>query len=333
MVHLADYSYGKDLVRILRVVRDPHDASRHQIAEYIVRCLLRGPLDKEHRLAQSYTHGDNSLVVATDSVKNTLNVLAKVLPAHDVLVPERFALAAAAHFLGKYAHLTGVDVSIHKLKWSRVVLPDGPHKHSFLRDGSEIRTVYLEARRGPGGAPITTTLQGGLKDLLVLKSTGSAFHGFYKDEFTTLVPVNDRIFSTSIDMVYSFNVPARPIGELLSSNEGLTDFDAIAEAAKAHTVRVFATDNSASVQATMFTMASDILNDTKPFFHGQGGHKWLEDVEYALPNKHYVPVDLSFKGLSNTHEKDAEVFLPQQHPSGLIRAKISRQDPLAKSKL
>lgn len=83
-------------------------------------------------------HADNSLVVATDLVKNTLNVLAKKLPSEDVLVPERFALAAASHFISKYNTLTGIDITIQKLKSSRIILADRSHKHSFVRDGNEI---------------------------------------------------------------------------------------------------------------------------------------------------------------------------------------------------
>jgi urate oxidase len=40
--------------------------------------------------------------------------------------------------------------------------------------------------------------------LTVLKSTGSNFENFYKDEHTTLLPVDDRIFSTSVDCTYTF---------------------------------------------------------------------------------------------------------------------------------
>lgn len=194
MVHLASQSYGKDLVRILRLHRDP-STGKHSIVEYNARCLLSGA-----QLLTSYTEGDNSLVVATDSIKNTLNILAKRLPPADVLCPERFCLRVAEHFIGKYSHVEKVYVDVEVLKWSRISLEGGkgPHKHSFARDGDDKRVVHLVAGR-QGKDAVIQELQGGLKDLLVLKTTGSEFNGFWRDEYTTLKEVTDRIFSTAID--------------------------------------------------------------------------------------------------------------------------------------
>ncbi|EPQ31858.1 uncharacterized protein PFL1_00057 [Pseudozyma flocculosa PF-1] len=312
-VRLAEASYGKDLVRILRVVRDASDRSSHRIVEYTARCLLSGA-----SLTPSYTQADNSPVVATDTVKNTLNYLAKVLPADDVLCPERYALNVANHFLSTYAHIEGVEVDLIQHKWTRIVLDakdGGAHKHSFVRDGDEKRTVRAVARR-VGGEARVTELAGGLKGLLVLKSSGSAFYGFHRDQYTTLKEVNDRIFSTEVEAIYSIALPNKPLPAILAAKSELPAFCDLAASVKAHTIRIFALDNSASVQATMYRMSEAILNDA--------GNGAITDVAYALPNKHYIPIDLGFKGLSNLDEKDAEVFLPSQHPSGLIKAKVVR---------
>ncbi|KAN0066434.1 hypothetical protein ACQY0O_000528 [Thecaphora frezii] len=312
-VRLAEASYGKDLVRILRIVRDAQDPSYHRIVEYTARCLLSGAA-----LTPSYTEADNSPVVATDTVKNTLNCLAKSLPADDVLCPERYALQVTNHFLSTYSHIEGVEVDLIQHKWTRIVLDDkdgGAHKHSFIRDGDEKRTVRAIARR-VGGEIRVTELKGGLKGLLVLKSSGSAFYGFHRDEYTTLKEVNDRIFSTEVEVVYSIGLPSKPLPALLSARSALPSFCDMAASVKAHTVRIFALDQSASVQATMYRMAEAILADL--------GNSTIQDVAYALPNKHYIPIDLGFKGLNNLSEKDAEVFLPSQHPSGLIKARIAR---------
>ena len=50
--------YGKDKVRIFRIVRD---GKIHHVVEYNVCTLLEGDVDT------SYTEADNSVVVATDS--------------------------------------------------------------------------------------------------------------------------------------------------------------------------------------------------------------------------------------------------------------------------
>lgn len=311
-VELAESSYGKDLVRILRVVRDPKDRSKQQVVEYTARCLLSGA-----KLDTSYTEGDNTLVVATDSNKNTMNWLAKTLPADMVQCPEKFALAIANHFLAKYSHLDGVEANLIQHKWSRISVDGEPHKHSFVRNGTESRVANVKVSRTNGGVSVDH-LSGGVKGLLVLKSSGSAFHGFLRDEFTTLKEVRDRIFSTEVECSYTMKLPAVPLAELVSSKrEQLPRFCAIFDSVVKHTLRVFALDDSASVQATMYRMGSDILADS------QNGA--VVSVSYALPNKHYIPIDLSWAQIDNTSETSAEVFLPTAHPSGLIRATIARK--------
>lgn len=312
---LDSFSYGKSLVRLLRVVRSTSDPSHHSIIEYTVQTLLYGSL-----LDTSYTEGDNSLVVATDSQKNTVQYLAKTLPGQEVLCPERFALHIANHFPTKYDHIERCTVDVVAQKWSRIAPSDTtvPHPHSFVRDGEEKRTVTAVAeKQSPGSPVVATQLTGGLKDLLVLKSSGSAFHSFLKDEFTTLRPVQDRIFSTAVECKYTLSVdPSQPLSSLLTSPTALPDYEAIASSVRNHTLRVFSTHASASVQATLHLMCTEILSDPVDAA--------VVDVEYALPNKHYVPVNLEWAGLENVREDQAEVFLPQADPSGLIKAKVRR---------
>lgn len=312
-VRLASSSYGKDLVRIFRIVRDSKDPSSHRVAEYTIRCLLHG-----ESLTPSYTEADNSPVVATDTVKNTLNYLAKVLPAEDVLCPERYALHVVKHFLTTYSHIEKTEVELIQHKWTRIVLDQkdgGAHKHSFVRDGEEKRTVRALGERS-GSEINVTSLEAGIKGLLVLKSSGSAFHGFHRDSFTTLKEVRDRIFSTEVECTYSIALPKGGLTAALNNASALPKFCDIQSSVKAHVLRVFSLDNSASVQATMYRMSEAILGDAT--------NKAVQDVAFALPNKHYIPIDLGFKGLGNLNEKDAEVFLPTAHPSGLIRAKVVR---------
>ncbi len=131
----------------------------------------------------------------------------------------------------------------------------------------------------------------------VIKTTGSAFENFVRDEFTTLVEVSDRIFSTAVDLEYTFAGPV-----VLSTAEGkVTEaslekaksekaFDAVARRARAITLEMFAEDESASVQATLYKMGVQLVEE----------HLQIEEVRYALPNKHYVPVDMKYIGVDNT---------------------------------
>src|SRR5438034_1191684 len=87
---LAHNSYGKSQVRLTRVTR--HD-DRHDIKEVGVAIKLEGDF------AASYFQGDNSRVVATDTMKNTVYVLAR---QHGLADIESFGQLLVGHFLKEY---------------------------------------------------------------------------------------------------------------------------------------------------------------------------------------------------------------------------------------
>jgi len=267
----------------------------------------------EGNIETSYTQADNSVVVATDSVKNTVNVLAKTSP--HVLDPALFALHIGLHFVTKYAHISKSVVTIEQLKWSRIAVDGKPHKHSFVRDGEEKGIVKVEVDASEGKDKVTGTVVAGLKDLLVLKSSGSAFEGFFQDEFTTLIPVSDRILSTAVEYEYSIILPGGYLTiDGLAEAGAKAKFEEVANSAKSITLDLFATDESASVQATLYKMAQKIIHDNAT----------VGSVTYKLPNKHYIPVNLSFMKLENMRPQEAEVFTPVESPSGLIIATLTR---------
>jgi len=321
--YLSHARYGKDKVRVFRVVRE---GKFHHVVEYNVMALLEGEIDV------SYTKADNSVVVATDSIKNITYYLAKTSP--HILYPERFAIHLGTHLVSKYAHIRKAFVSIEKLRWARIPIKSGAdgqeqiklHPHSFYRDGEDKRVTSVEIDATQGKDKIVAKVTSGITDLLVLKSTGSAFENFIRDEYTTLVEVNDRIFSTSIDLSYvykPFNVtPPSDEKKLVIEVSGKDaesgtpwDGEAVAHNARKITLEVFAEDESASVQATLYKMAQQIIAE----------NPYVESVTYSLPNKHYVPVDMKYIGIDNMTPANAEVFMPISAPSGLISATISRK--------
>ncbi|KAL7269585.1 hypothetical protein RUND412_007737 [Rhizina undulata] len=298
MSKVAAARYGKDNIRLYKVYRD-EATKTHSVVEMTVCVLLEGDIET------AYTKADNSVIVATDSMKNTVYVLAK---QHPVTPPELFASTVACHFTSKYSHIHAAHVKVITHRWTRMTIDGKPHTHSFLRDGSETRNVEAVSRKGTG-----ITIKSGIQGLLVLKSTGSAFHGFVRDDFTTLGETFDRILSTEVDAVWEW----RSFKSLAEVKARIPLFDKAWEDARNITLETFANDNSASVQATMYKMADKILSAVPE----------VNTVDYSLPNKHYFEINLEWhNGLKNTG-KDAEVYAPQSNPNGLITCSISRPTP------
>ncbi|KAJ2902621.1 hypothetical protein MKZ38_000288 [Zalerion maritima] len=296
MPTIASARYGKENVRVYKVQKDA-ETGIQTVTEMTVSCLLEGQIET------SYTAADNSVVVATDSIKNTIYIKAKETSVNP---PELFAATLGQHFLDKYSHITSahIDIAIHR--WTRMTIDGKPHPHSFYRDGEEVRSVSANAYKSPAKIEVAS----GIKKLTVLKSTGSAFHGFVRDEFTTLGETWDRILSTDVDCTWTW----KAFDSLEAVDDAKDKFDPAWSGARDITMKVFAEDDSASVQNTMYKMCGQILDKVPE----------VEKVDYSLPNKHYFEIDLSWhKGIKNTG-KDAEVFAPQSGPNGLIRCEVTR---------
>jgi len=295
MATLSYARYGKDNVRVYKVQRNADGTQ--DVTEMTVCTLLEGDI------AASWTQSDNSNIVATDTQKQTVYVMAKL---HPVNPPELFASILGDHFLKQYEHITVAHVTVKVHRWTRMDVEGKPHPHSFMRDGAETRHVEVVARRGQG-----ISVRSGIKGLLVLKSTGSQFWGFHRDEYTRLPEVWDRILSTEVESGWNW----RTYTDLAEVQKEVPAFDQAWSDARKITLETFATENSPSVQNTMYLMSEKIL----------AAAPRVESVEYSLPNKHYFEIDLSwFKGLKNTG-KDAEVYAPQSDPNGLIQCTVTRR--------
>jgi len=283
-----------------------------------VQVLLEGDLET------SYTQADNGVVVATDSIKNITYYLAKISP--HILCAERFGLHLATHLVSKYGHIHKAFVTIEQLRWARIMVDGKPHNHSFLRDGDDKRIVRVVVDDSQGKDKLVGNVSAGINDLLVLKSTGSAFENFVRDEYTTLAEVNDRIFSTSVDLLYAFTqfeITAPKDERKLEFDKGQIEGEGglgawnglkVSESAREVTLQVFATDESASVQATLYKMGQRLIKENTA----------MDRATYTLPNKHYIPVDMKYIGIDNTSPALAEVFVPVSAPSGLISATVAR---------
>jgi urate oxidase len=299
MSQLGFARYGKDNIRLFKVDRDEKSGVQ-SVVEQTVCVLLEGDIET------SYTEADNSVVVATDTQKQTVYILAKQNP---ISPPEQFAAVIGTHFTTTYPHIHAAHVKIIQHRWTRMNVDGKPHPHSFFRDGEEIRVVDSVTREGQG-----ISLRSKIEKLLVLKSTGSAFYGFHRDEYTQLPETWDRILSTEVEAGWQWK-----IFKSLSEVKAI-DFNSAWQVARDITLKTFAVDSSASVQNTMYKMCDQILAAVPE----------IDAVDYSLPNKHYFEIDLKWhKGLKNTG-KDASVYAPQSNPNGLIECTVTRKGPKAK---
>ena len=258
MPRVASARYGKDNVRVYKVHRNASTGVQ-TVAEMTVCCLLEGDI------APSYTVADNSVVVATDSIKNSIYILAK---QHPVTPPELFASVVGSHFIDTYPHIHVAHVKIVAQRWLRMEIDGKPHPHSFQKDGSETRNVEACVRRDEGIA-----ITSGISGLTVLKSTGSAFHGFLRDEYTTLPEVWDRILSTDVAASWKWS----KLADLKAVEAQASKFDKAWDDARNITLKLFAEDESPSVQNTMYKMAEQVLAAAPE----------TDTVSYTLPNNHY----------------------------------------------
>jgi urate oxidase len=283
-VSLGANKYGKAENRVVRIYRD---TPRHEIVDLNVTSQLRGAA-----LADSYLNGDNSLVVATDTQKNTAFAFAK---EHGIRSPEEYLLALAEHFVGDFDWIEGGLWQAEQYEWDRIQVDGRPHDHAFVRRGQATRLAAVQVIDG------RTHVLGGVKDLTVLKSTGSGFAGFPRDRYTTLAETDDRIMATSVTGRWRF---------LPDAVEAGIDYNALYTEVSAVLLSTFATVHSLALQQTLFAMGKAVIQ----------ARPEIAEVRFAMPNKHHFLSDLSPFGLKNPNE----VFHAADRPYGLIEGTVVR---------
>jgi urate oxidase len=286
---LGANQYGKAENRVVRIYRD---TDRHEIRDLNVSTSLRGDFEDAH------VTGDQIKVLPTDTQKNTAFAYAK---EHGITSPEDYAIALGRHFLDAAPPASGALIRVEEYAWDRIPVDGEGHDHSFVRRGTETRTVVVTVD-GRGEAQKVWVVSG-FTDLVVLKSTRSEFKGFLRDKYTTLQETDDRIMATSLTCLWRYEgtSPTRDAGW----DEAYEDVKRIAMAA-------FATTYSRALQETLYVMGKNVLE----------AHPEIAEIKFSAPNKHHFLVDLSPFDLEN----NGEVFIAADRPYGLIEATLSRDD-------
>jgi urate oxidase len=281
VIALAENSYGKSSVRVMKVKRD---RPLHTVWEWKVEVLLSGDFKT------CFTDGDNSAILPTDTMKNTVYSRARESKAESI---EDFALELCEFFLSRNSQVERVSINIASTSWEHALVKGQPHPSAFIRGSSESQTTAVTCAQG-GKASVTS----GLENLVVLKTANSGFEGYLRDSLTTLPETADRLFGTSMRAQWTYKTTELP-------------FDSLRNKLRDALIEAFAEHDSKSVQHTLYAMAQAAL----------GAVPEILDVELAMPNKHCLLVDLSRFGQTNPNE----IFVPTDEPYGNIVARISRE--------
>lgn len=280
MARLGVNRYGKSRVRLSRITRHPE---HHDFNEWNVRVLLQG------EFGTSFTEADNSSILPTDTMKNTVYSIARDSSADTI---EGFAMELGDYLLRHNPQVSEASVEIEEKAWERMILDGVPETTTFRLGGPELQTVYANRKRD-GEWRLTSGIDG----LTILKTTKSAFTGYIKDRLTTLTPSTDRIFGTRATIRWDYgsaqanhaDIRGRIIDTLL---------------------KVFAEHESMSVQHTLFAMGQAALEAVPQ----------ISRIHLTMPNLHHVLADLSPFGQDNPNH----VFVPIDEPHGYIEATVER---------
>ena len=284
-ISLGPNQYGKAESRVVRIYRD---SPRHQIVDLNVSSSLRG------NFADAHITGDQRDVLPTDTQKNTAFAYAK---RHGISSPEDYAIALGRRFLDASPQADSAQIRVEQFHWDRIPVGPSGHDHAFVKGGHAVRTsIVTVTGRGDGERVWVVS---GLQDLVLLKSTGSEFKGYLRDEYTTLPEADDRILATSLVARWRYSHTD-------------VDWNTRHAAIQETLLETFATTYSHALQETLYLMGRQVLESFDE----------VAEIRFSAPNKHHFLVDLSPFDLRN----DGEVFIAADRPYGLIEAAVTRDD-------
>ncbi len=280
MAQLAENRYGKSRVRLVRVNRQ---TAVREFEEWSVDILLRGDF------LSCFVEGDNSKILPTDTMKNTVYSLARKSSSTCI---EEFSEELIEHLLSHNPQVSSAEVSIHEKSWQHLNAGGKPHPTTFIQAGSEVQTTRVIGKRGQD-----LHVGSGFSDLVLMKTAGSAFEGYVHDPLTTLPETSDRLLGTSLRASWTYLSPALPFPSLRNS-------------IRQSLLTTFASHQSKSVQHTLYAMAECAL----------AAAPQISEITLTMPNKHCLLVDLSRFGQDNPNH----IFMPIDEPHGTIEARVCR---------
>jgi urate oxidase len=280
MASLGSNRYGKSRVRLSRITRH---GNHHEFQEWSVRILLEGDFET------SFTEADNSKILPTDTMKNTVYFVARGSKAATI---EEFATELGDYLLTNNPQVSGVLVEVEEKAWERLEVDGAPEPATFKLGGPEVHTVRAVRDQGR-----EWSIRSGIDGLTILKTTKSAFTGYIKDKLTTLKPATDRIFGTRATVTWEYATSS-------------PDFATVRVRILAALLKEFAAHHSMSVQHTLYDMGKAALEAAPE----------IASITLTMPNLHHLLADLT----PFTQDNPNHIFVPIDEPHGYIEATIER---------
>lgn len=282
-VKLGDNNYGKAEVNLMKISRD---TPRHEVHDVQVRVAMTGDFEAAH------VQGDNTGLIATDTVRNTIYALAKEGFTGSI---EEFGKELLAHFVKTGPKTGGGFAEFTEHLWERLPTADGNgHDHAFVRQMPK-RTARVDCADGK-----TFKVTSGLEELYLLKTTQSGWEGYLLNErFTTLPETNDRVMASYVTAKWEYAVAS-------------CDYDDVWQRVFKQLQHTFPDHYSPSLQNTLYRMGEAVL----------GSCPEISRVWFQMPNKHHLVYNLGRFGLENRNE----ILHVDPEPYGLMEAWVERAE-------
>ncbi len=279
-VVLSHTNYGKSQVRLVKVTR--HE-DHHDICDVNVAVALEGDFDA------CFVDGDNTDIMATDTMRNTVYALAK---NHRLDSIESFGMALVDRYLAAGPRTSRATVHIVEYPWQRMMVNGQPHPIAFTRDAGERVATVTGDKNG------MRQIEAGIDKLQILKTTDSGWEHFLQEEYTTLPDARDRILATVVTANWQYNTTD-------------LDFNAVWNGVRQQILTTFTDHYSPSMQNTLYRMGKAVLE----------AFPMVEKIHFSFPNKHHLLYDLKRFGMENNNE----IFHATNEPYGLIEGTVERR--------
>jgi urate oxidase len=283
-ISLSGNSYGKSRVRLLKLTRQP---DRHDVKDLTVGVQFQGDFES------SFVYGDNTRILPTDTIRNTVYAFARLYSVDPV---ENFGRTLAEHFLNEQPQISQVRVNIAEQSWRRVPYGGKPHASSFTPGATERRSATVNATR------TASVVEGGIENPVLMRTAGAGFENYLRDPLTTLQETEDRILAATADVSWTYSA---------DSDEEIP-FNVYWYGVRVALIQTFVEHDSKSVQHTLYAMADAVLER----------YREISAISLSVAARSCAPVDLSPFGLGDNNE----VFLPLDDPRAIIDARVQR-DP------